>query len=155
MAQEHVFQRVIRNQLTCWERLKVGGKGDDRGWDGWMASLTPWTWAGVNSGSWWWTGKPGVLWFMGLQRARYDWAIELNWTGQRPMSWVTYNIFQLKEWKLLKTSQTWYVLRVTTVLKTLVSFIVMFVCTRGCDVNILLWGRGSVIWKIAWNCFQI
>ena len=45
----------------CWERLKVGGEGDDRGWDGWMASPTQWTWVWVNSGSWWWTGRPGVL----------------------------------------------------------------------------------------------
>ena len=45
----------------CWERLKVGGEGDDRGWDGWMPSLTQWTWVWVSSGSWWWTGKPGVL----------------------------------------------------------------------------------------------
>ena len=55
-------------------------KGDDRGWDGWMASLTRWAWVWVNSGSLWWTGKPGVLWFMGSQRVRYDWATELNWT---------------------------------------------------------------------------
>ena len=45
----------------CWERLRAGGEGDDRGWDGWMASPTQWTWVWVNSGSWWWTGKPGVL----------------------------------------------------------------------------------------------
>ena len=64
----------------CWERLKVGGEVDDRGWDGWMASPTQWTWVWVNSRSWWWTGRPGVLWFMGSQRARHDWAIELNWT---------------------------------------------------------------------------
>ena len=51
----------------CWERLKVGGKGDDRGWDGWMASLTQWTWVWVNSRSWWWTRRPGVLQFMGSQ----------------------------------------------------------------------------------------
>ena len=50
-----------------------GQEGDDRGWDGWMASPTQWTWVWVNSGCWWWTGKPGVLWFMGLQRVRYDW----------------------------------------------------------------------------------
>ena len=64
----------------CWERLKAGEEGDDRGWDGWMASLTRWTWVWVNSGSWWWTGRPGVLRFMGLQRVRHDWATELNWT---------------------------------------------------------------------------
>ena len=50
----------------CWEGLGAGGEGDDRGWDGWMASLTLWTWVWVNSGSWWWTGRPGVLRFMGL-----------------------------------------------------------------------------------------
>ena len=44
-----------------WERLKVGGEGDDRRWDGWMASLTWWTWVWASSGSWWWRGKPGVL----------------------------------------------------------------------------------------------
>ena len=63
----------------CWERLRAGGEGDDRGWDGWMASLTQWTWVWVDSGSWWWTGRPGVLRFMGWQRVRHDWAIELNW----------------------------------------------------------------------------
>ena len=47
-----------------WEGLGTGGEGDDGGWDGWMASPTQWTWVRVNSGSWWWTGRPGVLWFM-------------------------------------------------------------------------------------------
>ena len=64
----------------CWERLRAGGEGDDRGWNGWMASPTQWTWVWVDSGSWWWTGRPGVLQFMGLQRSRHDWATELNWT---------------------------------------------------------------------------
>ena len=50
----------------CWERLKIGGEGDDRGWDGWMASPTRWTWVWASSGIWWWTGKPGVLQYMGL-----------------------------------------------------------------------------------------
>ena len=63
----------------CWERLKAGGEGGDRGWDGWMASLTQWTRTWVSSGSWWWTGKPGVLKFMGSQRVRHKWATELNW----------------------------------------------------------------------------
>ena len=67
-------------RLWCWEGLGAGGEEDDRGWDGWMASLTQWTWIWVNSGSWWWTGRPGVLWFMGSQRVRHDWATELNWT---------------------------------------------------------------------------
>ena len=64
----------------CWEGLGAGGDGDDRGWDGWMASLTWWTWVWVNSGSWWWTGRPEVLWFMESQRVAHDWATELNWT---------------------------------------------------------------------------
>ena len=64
----------------CWERLKAGGEGDDRGWNGWMASPAQWTWVWVNSGSWWWTGRSGVLRFMGSQRVRHNWATELNWT---------------------------------------------------------------------------
>ena len=67
-------------RLWCWERLGAGGEGDNRGWDGWMASLTLWTWIWVNSGSWWWTGKTGMLRFMGSQRIGHDWATELNWT---------------------------------------------------------------------------
>ena len=59
----------------CWERLRAGGEGDDRGWDGWMASPTKWTWVGVNSGSWWWTERPGMLRFMGSQS-----RTQLNWT---------------------------------------------------------------------------
>ena len=70
----------------CWERLKVGEEGEDRGWDGWMASPTQWTWVWVNSGSWWWTGKPGVLQSMGSQRVRHDWATELNWSSSSSSS---------------------------------------------------------------------
>ena len=60
-----------------WE---AGGEGDDRGWDGWMASPTRCTWVWENSRSWWWTGRPGLLWFMGSQRVWQDWGTELNWT---------------------------------------------------------------------------
>ena len=63
----------------CWEWLKLG-EGDDRGWDDWMASPTQWTWVWVDSRSWWWTGRPGMLQFMGSQRVGHDWATELNWT---------------------------------------------------------------------------
>ena len=69
----------------CWGKLEASGEGDDRGWDGWMASLTQWTWVWVNSGSWWWTGRPGVLQSMGLQRVRHNWATELNWADWRLM----------------------------------------------------------------------
>ena len=64
----------------CWERLKAGGEGDDRGWDGSVASLTQWSWVWVNSGSWWWTGRPGVLCSMGSRRVGHDRATELNWS---------------------------------------------------------------------------
>ena len=64
----------------CWERLKAGGEGDDRGWEGWMASPTQWTWVWVDSGSWWWNGRPDALRFIGSQRVRHDWATEVNWT---------------------------------------------------------------------------
>ena len=64
----------------CWERLKAGEEGDDRGWDGWMASLTQWTWFWVNSENWWWTGRPGMLCFMGSEKVRHDWVTEMNWT---------------------------------------------------------------------------
>ena len=67
-------------RLWCWEGLGARGEGDDRGWDGWMASLTQWTWVWVNSGSWWWTGRPGVLRFMGSQRVGHDWATDLIWS---------------------------------------------------------------------------
>ena len=65
-------------RLWCWEGLGAGGEGDDRGWDGWIASPTRWMWVWVNSGSWWWTGRPSVLWFMGSQRVGHDWVTELN-----------------------------------------------------------------------------
>ena len=61
-------------------KLKAAGEGDDRGWDGWMASPTLWTWVWVSSGSRWWTGRPGVLQSMGSQRVAHDWVTELNWT---------------------------------------------------------------------------
>ena len=66
--------------------------GDNRGWDSRMASPTQWTWVWVNSGSWWWTGRPGLLQSMGLQRVRHDWVTELNWTeepAQKPSSQIT------------------------------------------------------------------
>ena len=79
----HLKEFTHWKRLWCWEGLGAGGEGDDRGWDGWMASLTRWTWVWVNSGSWWWTGKPGVLRFIGSQRVGHDWATELtDWLTQ-------------------------------------------------------------------------
>ena len=68
----------------CWERLKAAGERDDRGWDGQMASPTQWTWVWVNSGSWWWTGRRGMLQSTGSQKAGHDRG--LNWTKS---SWST------------------------------------------------------------------
>ena len=63
----------------CWERLRAGGEGVNRGRNGWMTSLTQWTWVWINSRSWWWTGRPGVLQSMGSQRVGHNWETELNW----------------------------------------------------------------------------
>ena len=68
---------TLWKRLWCWEGLGEGGEGDDREWDGWMASPSWWTWVWVNSGSWWWTLRPGVVRFMGSQRVRHNW---MNWT---------------------------------------------------------------------------
>ena len=83
----HLMQKKLSywKRPWCWEKLKARGEGDDRGWDGWMSSLTQWTWVWVNSRSWWWTGRLGVLQFMGLQRVGHDWVTELNWTDWRLM----------------------------------------------------------------------
>ena len=94
----HLMWRTdVKNwkRLWCWERLKGGREGDDREWDGWMASPTQWTWVWVTSGSWWWTGRPGMLQSMGSQRIWHEWATELNWL--MPKSGITgsygYSIF--------------------------------------------------------------
>ena len=62
----------------CWERLKAGREGDNRGWDDWMALVTQWTWVWVNSRTWWWTERPGVPQFMGLQGIEHNCVTELN-----------------------------------------------------------------------------
>ena len=76
-----------------WEGLRAGGEGDDRGWDGWMASLTQLTWVWVNSRSWWWTGRPGMLRFMGSQRVEHNWVTELNWTLTTIYGWLSKKLF--------------------------------------------------------------
>ena len=77
---DHGWSWLIRFEtIQCRERLKAGGEGDGRGWDGWMASPTQWIWVWINYRSWWWTGKPGMLKSMGSKRVRNNWATELNW----------------------------------------------------------------------------
>ena len=73
----------------CWKTLKAGGEGDDRGWDGWMASPMRWTWVWASSGSWWWTRKPGMLQSMGSQRVGHNWATELTEGSKKCQEWVT------------------------------------------------------------------
>ena len=68
----------------CWERLRTGGEGDDRGWDGWMASPTGWAWVWASSRSWWWTGKPGVLQSTGSQRVGHNWGSERSTISREP-----------------------------------------------------------------------
>ena len=70
----------------CWERLKAGEEGDDRGWDGWMASSTRWTWVSASFRSWWWTGKPGVLQSTGVAKRRTRLS---DWTDLTPIALVT------------------------------------------------------------------
>ena len=83
-------------------KIEGRGKGDDRGWDGWMASPTQWTWVWLDSRSWWWTGRPGVLWFMGLQRVRHDWTTLLNWTD----TYITFSIYTNYLIKCLKVNES-------------------------------------------------
>ena len=70
----------LMGRADLFERMKTGGDGGNRGWDGWMASLTQWTWVWVNSRSWRWTARLGVLQSVGFQRVGHNWATELNWT---------------------------------------------------------------------------
>ena len=70
---------LIGKDLDAQKDWRLGGKGDDRGRDGWMTSLSQWTRVWTRSRSWWWTGKPGVLQSIGLQRVGQDWVTELNW----------------------------------------------------------------------------
>ena len=104
----HLMQKTDSlEKYWCWERLKVRGEGDNRGWDGWMVSSIRWTWVWVSFGSWWWTGKPGMLQPTGSQRVGHNWGTEPNWTtgGLCPM-WhcpnqctsckVKFSVFSLK-----------------------------------------------------------
>ena len=83
-----VFTHLKR--LWCWERLKAGAEGDERGWDGWMASLPQWTWVWVNSGSWWWTGRPDIVQSIGSQRFRQNWTIPVREIA----AWVSVCLWQ-------------------------------------------------------------
>ena len=85
-------------------RTEGGRRRYDRGWDGWMASPTQWTWVWVDSGSWWWTGRP-VLWSMGLQRVGHDWVTELR-DFHFHFSWYHYSHFLIKDAAAAKSLQS-------------------------------------------------
>ena len=92
----HLMQRADSFEKTLMLG-KIEGRRDDRGRDGWMASSTRWTWVWVDSRSWWWIGRPAVLWFMGSQRVRQDWETELNWTELKPcITWYQIQVLQMK-----------------------------------------------------------
>ena len=86
----HLMRRADSfEKILMLGKIEVGEKGDNRGWDGCMASLTQWTWVWVNSGSWWWTGRPGVLQSTGSHRVGHDWVTELNWNSENHCSTQT------------------------------------------------------------------
>ena len=122
-------------RLWCWEGLGARGEGDDRGWDDWMASLTRWTWVWVNSGSWWWTGRPGVLRFMGSQRVGHNWATDLIWSD-----WlITLNIFSCV--LLLKFAYN-FMMAVVIASTCLLFTLPITLCSKVCE----LWGLKRVSW---------
>ena len=92
----------------CWEKLRARGEGDDREWDGWVASPTQWTLVWVNSGGWWWTGRPGVLQIMGSQRVGHNWVTEVNWTDGEWIKqvWYTQKGIIIQSWIEMKPSLT-------------------------------------------------
>jgi len=103
-------------RLWCWEGLGAGGEGDDRGWDGWMASPTRWIWVWVNSRSWWWIGRPDVLQFMGSQRVEHNWATELtDWTDHRGRK------KEKKKFKIQRIYRTSQSIRIIVFLESLLS----------------------------------
>ena len=103
----HLMQRADSFEKTpCWERLRAGGEGDDRGWDGRMASPTQWTWVWISPRSWWGTGRPGGLQFMGSQRVRHDWATELNWTADSQLRLSS--LRSRKKKRMMKNEQSWW-----------------------------------------------
>ena len=92
----HLMQRAdLLEKTLMLGKMRAGGERDDRGWDGWMASLTQWTWVWASPESWWWTVKPGVLLFMGSQSRTWlsDWT-ESNWQFIRAAWGISGNSFR-------------------------------------------------------------
>ena len=102
-AEAEYFGHLMLTHLKrpwCGERLRAGGEGNDRGWDGWVVSLTQWTWVWVDSRSWCWTGGPGVLRFTRSQRVRHDWT---DWTDWGRLPCLRVIIQYLEHWLVLSS----------------------------------------------------
>ena len=104
----------------CWERLRAGVEGDNRGWNGWMASPTRWTWIWVNSGSCWWTGRPGMLWSMASQKS--DMTEQMSWTETNERR---KNVVRKFCWILVRAGILW-MLNVKPLMNELKSFPINF-----------------------------
>ena len=104
----HLMRRADSFEKTLMlGKIEAGVEGDDRGWDGWMASPTQQTWVWVDCRSWWWTGRPGVLWFLGSRRVGHDWATELNWNWATNTFHLHLGLFynDLHNWDILKSEK--------------------------------------------------
>ena len=125
----------------CYEGLGAGGEGDDRGWDGWMASPTRWAWVWVKSRSWWWTGRPGVLQFMGSQRVGHNWATELNRTELRSLR--------------LKNKTTQMIVWISQILNVDISIIFakILLCGLIWKNNLNTFDMGGWMIVVIWNLF--
>jgi len=139
----HLMWRADSFEKTwCWERLTAGGEGDDRGWDGWMASPTRWTWVWVDFGSWWWTERPGVLRFTESQRVRHDWTTELNWTEHPVISTCVY--YTIRKYTMIRCGMEYsvmcFIVIVFSLYVCLLGYIYLFVCylEEKCSTYLLL-----------------
>ena len=144
----------------CWERLKARGEGDSIGWDGWMASLTQWTWVSRN---WGWTGRPGVLQSMGLKRVGHDWATELNWIVLSDLMHVLYHMQCLKQ---LKSSILCHQFATTWLfVVSLLLYVSVYVFNR---LYAFIFSNHKITWvdtyrelnysivsQVVWKCFNI
>ena len=136
-------------KILMLERLKWGGEGDDRGWDGWMASLTQWKWVWVNSGSWWWTWRPGMLQSMGLQRVQHNLATELNLLNDLIIDHSHYS-FNVKTDSSLANAvpSSWVVWVFDLILRVLGHFLVFWQDVPGSCLHcciFLAWDPNSII----------
>ena len=114
-------------RLWCWERLRAGGEGDNRGWDGWMASLIQWPWVWVNSGSWWWTGRP-----LGVDDGQGDLACCRSWGSKEldvpeRQNWTELNLLNWTYYQLAKENKKTTFFKANFIYILLLIFVIGFV----------------------------